>query len=85
MNNKGKDLCSSVLPPAAYRYPFYAVQWHPEKSPFEWIDKPGMIHSVSAIRASFYTSSFFVHEGEGEERERNCVWMRGKTGVLSGI
>ncbi|KAG7255592.1 hypothetical protein CRUP_018681 [Coryphaenoides rupestris] len=21
----------------AYRYPFYAVQWHPEKSPFEWV------------------------------------------------
>lgn len=48
---------------AASRYPFYAVQWHPEKSPFEWIDKPGMIHSTSAIRASFYTASFFVSEG----------------------
>ncbi|KAI4871875.1 hypothetical protein NFI96_003792 [Prochilodus magdalenae] len=48
----------------AYRYPFYAVQWHPEKSPFEWIDKPGMVHSVSAIRASFYTASFFVSEGQ---------------------
>ncbi|XP_047203868.1 zgc:171566 [Girardinichthys multiradiatus] len=46
----------------AYRYPFYAVQWHPEKSPFEWIDKPGMGHSVSAVRASFYTGSFFVSE-----------------------
>ncbi|XP_030633744.1 gamma-glutamyl hydrolase [Chanos chanos] len=46
----------------AYRYPFYAVQWHPEKSPFEWIDKPGMIHSLSAIKASFYTASFFVSE-----------------------
>ncbi|KAL6464856.1 hypothetical protein MHYP_G00271730 [Metynnis hypsauchen] len=46
----------------AYRYPFYAVQWHPEKSPFEWIDKPGMVHSVSAIRASFYTANFFVSE-----------------------
>ncbi|GAA6107997.1 zgc:171566 [Tachysurus ichikawai] len=46
----------------AYRYPFYAVQWHPEKSPFEWIDKSGMIHSTSAIRASFYTASFFVSE-----------------------
>ncbi|KAM4583424.1 gamma-glutamyl hydrolase isoform 1-T2 [Fundulus diaphanus] len=46
----------------AYRYPFYAVQWHPEKSPFEWIDKPGMVHTVSALRASFYTGSFFVSE-----------------------
>ncbi|XP_026875986.2 zgc:171566 isoform X2 [Electrophorus electricus] len=38
------------------------VQWHPEKSPFEWINKPGMIHSISSIRASFYTASFFVSE-----------------------
>ncbi|XP_037535863.1 zgc:171566 [Nematolebias whitei] len=46
----------------AYRYPFYAVQWHPEKSPFEWIDKPGMVHSTSAIRTSFYAASFFISE-----------------------
>uniref|UniRef100_A0A1A7YS48 folate gamma-glutamyl hydrolase n=1 Tax=Iconisemion striatum TaxID=60296 RepID=A0A1A7YS48_9TELE len=46
----------------AYRYPFYAVQWHPEKSQFEWIDKPGMVHTTSAIRTSFYTASFFVSE-----------------------
>ncbi|KAJ8371508.1 hypothetical protein AAFF_G00307870 [Aldrovandia affinis] len=46
----------------AYRYPFYAVQWHPEKSPFEWIDKPGMVHTLSSIRASFHTASFFVSE-----------------------
>lgn len=54
-----KDFISTM---EAYRYPFYAVQWHPEKSPFEWVDKPGMIHSVSAVRASFYTASFFVSE-----------------------
>ena len=59
------DVC--VLSPApAYRYPFYAVQWHPEKSPFEWVDKPGMVHLGSAVRASFYTASFFISEGEEE-------------------
>ncbi|XP_019716078.1 gamma-glutamyl hydrolase [Hippocampus comes] len=46
----------------ARHYPFYAVQWHPEKSPFEWVDKPGMVHSTQAVRASFYTASFFVSE-----------------------
>ncbi|XP_066527797.1 zgc:171566 [Hoplias malabaricus] len=59
-NTDGKKEFISTM--EAYRYPFYAVQWHPEKSPFEWIDKPGMIHSVSAVRASFYTASFFVSE-----------------------
>ncbi|XP_037622858.1 zgc:171566 [Sebastes umbrosus] len=59
-NNDGKREFISTM--EAYRYPFYAVQWHPEKSSFEWIDKPGMIHSTAAIRACFYTASFFVSE-----------------------
>uniref|UniRef100_A0A8C9XKR7 folate gamma-glutamyl hydrolase n=1 Tax=Sander lucioperca TaxID=283035 RepID=A0A8C9XKR7_SANLU len=59
-NNDGKKEFISTM--EAYRYPLYAVQWHPEKSPFEWIDKPGMIHSTTAVRACFYTASFFVSE-----------------------
>ncbi|XP_061926241.1 zgc:171566 [Entelurus aequoreus] len=54
-----KDFISTM---EAYNYPFYGVQWHPEKTPFEWVDKPGMVHSPSAVRASFYTASFFVSE-----------------------
>ncbi|XP_041837433.1 zgc:171566 [Melanotaenia boesemani] len=59
-NSDGKKEFISTM--EAYKYPFYAVQWHPEKSPFEWIDKPGMVHSINAVRASFYTASFFVSE-----------------------
>ncbi|KAG7229557.1 hypothetical protein INR49_031981 [Caranx melampygus] len=59
-NNDGKKEFISTM--EAYRYPFYAVQWHPEKSPFEWIDKSGMVHSTSSVKASFYTASFFVSE-----------------------
>lgn len=59
-NSDGKKEFISTM--EANRYPFYAVQWHPEKSPFEWIDKPGMVHSTAAVRASFYTASFFVSE-----------------------
>uniref|UniRef100_A0A3Q3IVL4 folate gamma-glutamyl hydrolase n=1 Tax=Monopterus albus TaxID=43700 RepID=A0A3Q3IVL4_MONAL len=60
-NTDGKKEFISTM--EAYRYPFYAVQWHPEKSPFEWINKSGMNHSTSAVRASFYTARFFVTEG----------------------
>ncbi|KAL4655697.1 gamma-glutamyl hydrolase-like [Arapaima gigas] len=59
-NADGKKEFISTM--EAYRYPFYAVQWHPEKTQFEWIDKPGMVHTPSAIRASFYAASFFVSE-----------------------
>ncbi|XP_069387603.1 gamma-glutamyl hydrolase-like [Paralichthys olivaceus] len=66
----------------AYRYPFYALQWHPEKTPFEWIEKPGMIHSSSAIRVAFYSASFFVSEARKsnhrfpslEEEERALIY-----------
>lgn len=61
-NTDGKTEFISTM--EAYRYPFYAVQWHPEKSPFEWIDKPGMVHSVSAVQTSFYTANFFVSEAQ---------------------
>ncbi|KAM4612793.1 gamma-glutamyl hydrolase [Polymixia lowei] len=60
VNTDGKKDFISTM--EAYRYPFYAVQWHPEKSPFEWIDKPGMVHTTSSTRASFYTASFFISE-----------------------
>ncbi|XP_061584347.1 gamma-glutamyl hydrolase-like [Cololabis saira] len=59
-NSDGKKEFISTM--EAYRYPFYAVQWHPEKSPFEWIDKAGMVHSTSAVRVSFYAASFLVSE-----------------------
>uniref|UniRef100_A0A8C2IZ72 folate gamma-glutamyl hydrolase n=1 Tax=Cyprinus carpio TaxID=7962 RepID=A0A8C2IZ72_CYPCA len=59
-NTDGKKEFISTM--EAYRYPFYAVQWHPEKSPFEWIEKDGMVHTLSAIKAAFYTAHFFVSE-----------------------
>lgn len=49
---------------AAYKYPIYGVQWHPEKNAFEWKDSPGIPHSPSAIRAAYYIADFFVNEGK---------------------
>ncbi|XP_068956115.1 gamma-glutamyl hydrolase [Petaurus breviceps papuanus] len=46
----------------AYDYPIYGVQWHPEKSAFEWKNLTGIVHSPVAIKASFYTAYFFVNE-----------------------
>ncbi|XP_069387608.1 gamma-glutamyl hydrolase-like isoform X2 [Paralichthys olivaceus] len=79
-NHDGKTEFISTM--EAYRYPFYALQWHPEKTQFEWIDKPGMIHSSSAIRAAFYSASFFVSEARKsnhrfpslEEEERALIY-----------
>ncbi|XP_036958248.1 zgc:171566 [Acanthopagrus latus] len=59
-NNDGKIEFISTM--EGYRYPFYAVQWHPERPTYEWIEKPGLVHTPSAIRVGFYCASFFVSE-----------------------
>ena len=44
------------------RYPFYALQWHPEKCPFEWLPRKSIPHHSIAIKFSQYVSNFFVQE-----------------------
>ncbi|CAL1608278.1 unnamed protein product [Knipowitschia caucasica] len=51
------------------QYPFYGVQWHPEKGPFEWIDKPGIVHSAAAVQISFHMASFFVSEARKNQHK----------------
>ncbi|XP_077607934.1 gamma-glutamyl hydrolase-like isoform X2 [Crocuta crocuta] len=45
-----------------YKYPVYAVQWHPEKAPYEWGKLKGISHAPNAVRAAFYLAEFFVAE-----------------------
>lgn len=51
-----------VLHPG-YKYPIYAVQWHPEKAPFEWKKLRGISHAPNAVKTSFYLAKFFISEG----------------------
>lgn len=44
------------------RYPFYGVQFHPEKNLYEWIRNKNISHSFHAIVASQYFTEFFVNE-----------------------
>lgn len=48
---------------AAYKYPVYGVQWHPEKSPYEWGLFSGISHAPNAVKTAFYLAEFFVSEG----------------------
>ncbi|KAJ7338868.1 hypothetical protein JRQ81_012770 [Phrynocephalus forsythii] len=45
-----------------HKYPFYGVQWHPEKNPFEWKNSPGIPHSRSAVKVAYFLADFFVSE-----------------------
>lgn len=44
------------------RYPFYGVQFHPEKNAFEWKLSKNHPHSFEAIKANRYFMDFFVKE-----------------------
>ena len=46
------------------KYPFYGVQWHPEKNNFEWTTREGINHSDHAVAVSQATGNFFVEEGQ---------------------
>lgn len=49
----------------AFRYPFYGVQFHPEKSNFVWfLDKShqNIPHELPAVMLSQYLANFFVQE-----------------------
>jgi gamma-glutamyl hydrolase len=49
------------------RYPFYGVQFHPEKNLYEWVRNKNISHSFHAIKASQYFAEFFVNEARKSE------------------
>ncbi|GCB71206.1 hypothetical protein scyTo_0010951 [Scyliorhinus torazame] len=46
----------------AFRYPIYAVQWHPERSPYEWNVTLDIPHFSEAVQLAWYLADFFVNE-----------------------
>lgn len=43
-------------------YPFYGLQFHPEKNIYEWIPNLNMPHTRGAITIGQYFQTFFVDE-----------------------
>ncbi|RUS74832.1 hypothetical protein EGW08_017389 [Elysia chlorotica] len=43
-------------------FPFYGVQWHPEKPSFNWNPSYSINHGLDAIRVGQYMANFFVNE-----------------------
>lgn len=43
-------------------YPFYGIQFHPEKNIYEWVQNKNISHTANAIRAAQYFGDFFVEE-----------------------
>ncbi|XP_026323073.1 gamma-glutamyl hydrolase A-like [Hyposmocoma kahamanoa] len=54
------------------RYPFYGVQFHPEKT-FEWKQSKNYPHTVESIKANRYFMDFFVNECRKSDHTFNNV------------
>lgn len=77
-NTDGKTEFISSM--EGYKYPVYAVQWHPEKAPYEWVDLKGISHAPNAVKTAFYLAEFFVsearknnHHFESESKEKSSL------------
>lgn len=44
------------------RFPFYGVQFHPEKTIYEWVRNKNISHTQNAIAAAQYFAEFFINE-----------------------
>ncbi|CAL1591817.1 unnamed protein product [Knipowitschia caucasica] len=78
--NDGTEFVSTM---EAYQYPFYAVQWHPEKNLFEWSRSQPLPHSPSAVKVASCCAHFFIsearknrHRFKSEEQERRALVYR---------
>ncbi|KAK3789162.1 hypothetical protein RRG08_001555 [Elysia crispata] len=58
-DRKGVEFISTV---EGKEFPFYGVQWHPEKPNFNWNTHYNTDHGPDAVRVSQYMANFFVNE-----------------------
>ncbi|KAK2579204.1 hypothetical protein KPH14_008176 [Odynerus spinipes] len=43
-------------------FPFYGLQFHPEKNIYEWVKNKNIPHTADAVRVSQYFANFFINE-----------------------
>jgi len=74
VDRNGLPFVSSIEAQNTELYPFYGVQWHPEKNNFEFSTVPGtdvpyedINHSDAAVRVSFEMARVFVSEARKNE------------------
>eukprot|EP00929_Paragymnodinium_shiwhaense_P067871 TRINITY_DN34108_c0_g1_i1.p1 TRINITY_DN34108_c0_g1~~TRINITY_DN34108_c0_g1_i1.p1 ORF type:complete len:351 (-),score=53.79 TRINITY_DN34108_c0_g1_i1:331-1383(-) len=58
-DRKGNVFVSTI---EAKHYPIVAMQWHPERNPFQWTPAKNITHSPSAVAANYWTAVDFIQE-----------------------
>lgn len=73
--NKDANGLKFVSSMESRKYPFYGVQFHPEKSIFEWSPRQKTAHNFNAVTAAQYFANFFVNEAR---RSHHSFWSSEK-------
>ena len=60
--SKDDDGVAFVASMEAKNYPFWGIQFHPEKMIFDW-KYPNIIHSAQNVAVGQYFTNFFVNQG----------------------
>lgn len=89
-DRNGREFISSL---EVIGYPFYGLQFHPEKNLYEWKTGRGIPHGDGATRVSQYFANFFVKEArknnnhfENEEEVPHLIYnYRAKHTAREGI
>lgn len=60
--NKDKNELEFISVFESKDYPFYGIQFHPEKNQYEFILDKNIPHSLNAVKVAQYFANFFVEE-----------------------
>lgn len=74
-DRRGRPFASTI---EGRRHPVFAVQWHPERSIFEWdSDEGGINHSAHAVEAMQFFANFLISEArKNQHRFRSAAEER---------
>lgn len=60
--NRDKNGLEFISAYESNTYPFYGIQWHPEKVLYEFVRNYNIPHTSNSVKASQYFANFFVDE-----------------------
>ena len=77
LDDNGLEFVATI---EAVNYPFWGVQFHPEKNVYEWgVKYTSVPHAPSAVKAGLYFAEFIVNEGICNFRLKNvkfnCLYL----------
>lgn len=66
--NKDKNGIEFISAFESNIYPFYGIQWHPEKVQYEFVRNYNIPHTLNSVKVAQYFSNFFIEEARKNDQ-----------------